>query len=313
MKRVSILAVAIALAPVTLAAPASAQSVADLSVTAVSAPATVSPPGGIAVHRVTITNNGPSAAPANAQVTTTGGAAFVAASSQLPSGCSAPANGTINPVVNCTFSVLFPASSGDRHELKVALRTPSEVGSVGSTSTVAIPPGQITIVDDNQANNSATISTPVVASTSGSAALVQQGESLGFLSHLFSVRSSTNGVIAYLNSVPAGTDPTECGGVPCGAGLLLDFEPDPYYSGSGAIEIQFDSTDPCRGLGAPAACADLYMRKNGATTKLASCALPTSILCIESLTKVGRDFRWTVRVDSNDPEFIPPLPRNTVG
>lgn len=298
---------------VSLALPsAGAASIADLAVTATGTPASVSPPGGIVLYRISVANHGPSAAPADLVNVSTGGGSFVAGSSQLPAACAAPADGTTNPTIVCRFDALLPAPlAGSSTQIAVALRTPSTEGSVTNSSTVSVPPSQPDIVDDNASNDVATVTTPVLSSTDGSAALVQEGETLAYRKHLLRVRDSENGVIAYLSSVPAGTTAGECGGDLCGAGVLLDFDPDPYYQGSGVLEVQFDATEPCRGLGAPAACGRLFVRKNGTTRELHNCVLPAELLCIEQRVKVGADFRWTVRVDSTDPEFIPPLPKSS--
>ncbi|HVL33724.1 MAG TPA: hypothetical protein VM600_09125 [Actinomycetota bacterium] len=293
--------VALLLAATVLVPNASfAASVADLGVDVVSDPASVSPAGGIVLYRIEVTNDGPIIAPADVTDATSGGT-YVASASQIPSECTEPADGTVDPVVTCSFGPIAP---GTGVELAVAIRTPAAEGSVSNTATVAVPPSAVGVVDQNPANDTSSVTTPVVNDPNQSSALLKQGESLAFQNHVLTARATDKGVIASLSVAPAsGT----CGTSPCGEGLSVGFSTDPRYQGDMGLLVDFGKGNPCRGIGSGARCADLYVKKDGVATLLQSCGIGVPLPCVESVAKSKPNLQWTIRLRSEDPEFVPPL------
>lgn len=284
------------------AVPAVAAPIADASVTVASVPTAVSPVGGMVLYRVTVRNDGPALAPVTATDTTTGGS-YVAGSSTLPSGCSAPADGTADPVISCNFGVQV---AGWSSQISVAIRTPSVVSSVTNAATAEVPPSSLGVIDDNPSNDSASVVTPVTNDLAGSAALLRTGETMAFQAHRLTVRSAAKGVIASMKAVPAQGD--ACGTTLCDAGLHVGFDTDAEYQGQLGLWLDFGKGNPCRGLGAPSDCSALYMRKDGVVTRVPICATaPQASPCIEETSKDGPVIRWLVRLASQDPDFVPPL------
>lgn len=290
-----------------LSSPAVAAPIADAGVTNSSTPSTVSPPGGIAIYRVTVTNHGPAVAPVEVVDSTSGGT-FVASSSQIPSGCTAPTDQSADPVVSCRFDAMLPGST---RQVVVAIRTPFTAGSVTNTATVSVPPTALGILDDNQANDTAATVTPVISDPNVSSALLLDGETLSFQNHDLTVRDSNNGVIASLSEAPPAGD--MCGTVLCGSGLHVGFDADPYYQGSLGLTLRFpkDSTH-CHGLGDDSDCDALFIRKNSVVNRVPYCATsPAADPCVESTFKDGPAIRWVVRLTSVDPDFILPIGKSS--
>jgi hypothetical protein len=254
------------------------------------------------LYRVIVRNLGPSVAPVTATDSTSGGT-YVAGSSTLPAGCSAPADGTVNPVISCNFGVQLAGWSA---QLSVAIRTPAAAGTVTNTASVEVPPSSLGVIDDNPSNDTASVATPVTNDVAGSAALLQVGETMAFQAHRLTVRSAAKGVIATMRVAPANGD--MCGTSPCDTGLHVGFDTDPQYQGQLGLWLDFGKGNPCRGIGSGSDCAALFMRKDGVVTRVPTCAAaPSASPCIEETSKDGPVIRWLVRLGSEDPDFVPPF------
>lgn len=283
-----------------------AASTADLSTTVTGQPATVSPVGGIVLYTATFENLGALPVPAVFSDATDAGT-FVAGLSDIPDFCTAPDDEAPNPVISCD-TVLSP---GVPVVIEVAVRTPSLTGVVSNTSTIAVHPEVVDeFVDDNSANDSATVTTSVLNDPNNSAALVKEGESLTFGPHIVTVTNAPNGIVILLAGAPGGGD--LCGPSLCGDGLHLDFGKDEDRQGTMHVELNF-STDPCRGLGAEK-CTAVYERKHSGTadetiTAVPPCSTTTdpTTTCVIEVTKVGSNFRHLLRMYSEDPDLLPPL------
>lgn len=288
------------------AAGALVPAVVDLSSSVTGEPASVSPVGGVVLYRATFENLSALPAPAVFSDTTDAGT-YVAALSKIPAGCSAPADGSANPVISCQ-AVLQPASPV---VIEVAVRTPAVAGVLTNTSTIAVDPAYLDdVVDANGANDTSSVATPVLDDPNSSSALVREGESISFGPHLVTVTDADNGIVIMLAEALGGGD--TCGPKLCGNGLHLDFGTDPDRQGYMQVELNF-TTDPCRGIGADK-CTAIYERKFDGTpdetiTPVPSCtALPsadTDTTCLISVAKVGPNFRHLVRMYSEDPDLIP--------
>lgn len=302
----AITALAATLVGFTPAPGIAAESVADLSVSVDDSPDQVSPPGGIVLYTVTVANNGPVAAPAADFRDTTRGGAFVRSLSLLPAGCSGPADGAADPTIDCRF-LAFPA--GATRTIEVAIRTPASVGQVTNTVSASIPPGAV--FDNNPANDSATDTTAVTATSDGAASLLTQGQSLTYKTHTLTVTSAVNGIITALSTAPA--EGAQCGDSACGDGLRVWFDSNPRFQGLVSVDVNFGKGDPCRGLGKES-CTSLYSRKDGVVTVVPLCsAAPTASPCIEQIYKVDGHIHHSVRMRSEDPDLLPPLGGGTVG
>ncbi|MFN2615102.1 MAG: hypothetical protein ABR552_09860, partial [Actinomycetota bacterium] len=186
-RKTFIASVIAAIGIVTTALPAwAATSVADLSVSALSgSPAVVAPPGGIVQYTVVVTNNGPAAAP-NAALTdtSTGGGSYVSTSSSLPSGCAvtdadgnAGGQGTVNPVITCTFSLLQPGAANAK-TIVVGIKTSTTPGTESNTATASIPPNPLGVLDGTPDNNTRRVDTPVEPQADLGISVAQSGSSV---------------------------------------------------------------------------------------------------------------------------------------
>jgi uncharacterized repeat protein (TIGR01451 family) len=281
------------------------QTVADLAVTATGSPNEVSPVGGGLLHFVTARNDGPSTTDITLLIDTTGGGALNLGSSVIPSGCTAPANGTIDPSITCTFT---GAESGDSFLVRVALKTSTTPGTQSTTASVSVPEN---VTDPAGGNNTVTLNTSVLNNPNGSFAFVPTGGTLGFGLSTLTASNAPNGVIALL--APAAANGAMSGTVPCDNGLLVDFDPNPDFQGTVTLLLDFGRGNPCRGLGNGSECWKLYMRKLGVVFQVPLCKdAPDADVCIEQVRKRSDapNIQWVVRLDSTDPEFLPPLNRS---
>lgn len=275
----------------------------DLSTSVVGEPATVSPVGGLVLYTVTF-SNGPVPVAATLSDATSGGGTYVASLSDVKD-CAAPADGTTNPVIACDRSLL-PL---EELVIKVAIRTPSVAGTVTNTSRAGIDPKELSVIDLNPANNTSEQKTPVLNDPLRSAALVKQGDSLAFRTHVATVTAAPNGIVIFLKDAFGGGD--ACGQTVCGDGLSLDFSTDEDRQGELTVALNFP-TDPCRGVGAEKCIPKLYERKfvDGIKTiKLVpDCTtLPgndRTTTCLVSVVKNGVYFTQTIRMHSVDPEIL---------
>lgn len=291
-------------ASLTMGTPAiGAVPLADLSSSTEGSPDAVSPVGGFVYYAVTFTNSG-APVPAELRNATTGGGSFNVALSSIPTGCSAPADGTVDPVVVCDQD-LFAGSIS----LEVAIKTPSATTTIVSESTAMVDPDAVTdIVDPDLSNNATKDTTPVFNDLKSSSALVREGESLTYKTHKVTVRSGANGIVISLRDALGAGD--TCGSTLCGDGLHLGYGTDPDRQGKVIVELRF-ATDPCKGYGA-GKCTAVYERKTnaaGATTirGLQACVGSSyDPTCIESIVKDGSNFVHYVRMVSTDPDLLPP-------
>ena len=276
------------------ASAADTPALADLEVVSVSgSPAAVSPPGGIVVYTITAKNDGPAPALARVHDDTTAGT-YEAVDSHLPAeGCTTSGANT----VDCDVTLL----PGGDVSFTVAIRTPATAGPITNTATVSVSPSDpLGVVDSNNANDSKSATTAVTNDTTTSASLVQPGGTLRYKQSVLTNTGDTS-VIVTLDTAPGGT----CGTGTCGAGLGVDFDPNPAYQGHVSIDVSFGSGDPCRGNGAPK-CFGLWVRKNGTTSPIQSCpGIDPTLPCLSSVFKVGNAFHWIVQMDSDDPDLLP--------
>lgn len=286
----------------------------DLAVTQTNAPTKVSPPGGSALYTVTVTNKGTTPQLEGSLIEAFTGS--VQGVSSTTPGCSV--SGT-----TATCSLAAAMLGGTSQTFTFVVRTTPTAGSVTGQASVSG-----TLPDGNPADNSSTLTTPVVADPNQSAALVPAGGSLTFnaadgkVAQVLRVPSAgTNGVIASLSEVD--TTGLQCGGQACGTvGAKSDFDPNASYQAVDpthplAIDVTF-TLDPCHGLGFTSNCSQLYMSKNGKVTPLPNCpgftapntpglgvmADPTQP-CVNNVYKVNGAPHWDVRATSTDPIWLP--------
>ena len=312
MRRVllSVLAAAVALTGFALASSSStagAEGIVDLgayTVAKVAGP--VSPPGASAFYTATFTNEGAIAVEGTYTNTTSGGTVV---------GVTAPGCSTSGNTVTCALTLQPGASK----VIDVVVQTPTTLpATITNTSTATLNPGLVSFIDLYPTNNSQTVSNPVrEANTLGSAGFVPEGGSLAYKKHLLTVLDAELGVIAYLSDTPAA--PTlSCGGQPCKQGLRVEFteggEGERFY-GLVKVEVNFGATDPCRGLGTPSGCAQLYYFKPGLPSPqlLPACTTGGSMPCQAGVTKVGTEFIVDVRLDTDDPDLLTPIKNLTSG
>jgi hypothetical protein len=302
MRRValSILAVAAALtgALAAVGPSAGAQGLVDLSATSVSSPAAVSPPGGLVIFTTTFRNEGAVAVAGVFTNTTTGGTILEVDGDDT---CSTAGN-----TVTCRDTLAAGASK----VVELIVQTPLTAGStVTNTSSAAIDPGLISVLDLYPENNTSTVVTAVQATTGvGSAAFVPQGGTLAYKKHLLTVRQAELGVVAFLQDTPAVTS-LDCGGEACQEGLRVDFDQDPRFAGLVDVDVNFGLSDPCRGLGADK-CRPLFYFKPGmpAPAHIDLCGVASAdVPCLESTYKANNEFHFVVVMTTDDPDLLTPI------
>ena len=306
MRRValSILAAAAALtgALAAISTPAGADGLVDLSATSVSSPAAVSPPGGLVIYTATFANEGAVAIAGVFTTTTTGGTILDVTADDT---CS-----TAGSTVTCRDTL----AAGATKVVELVVQTPLTAGStVTNTSSAAVDPGLVSVLDLSPENNTSTVVTAVQATTGvGSAAFVPEGGTLAYKKHLLTVREAELGVVAFLQDTPAVTT-LDCGGQPCQEGLRVDFDKDPRFAGLVAVDVNFGISDPCRGLGAEK-CRPLFYLKpdpdvaapTPAPIELCGVAAP-DVPCLESTYKTGTEFHFVVVMTTDDPDLLTPI------
>lgn len=303
MRRValSILAAAAALtgAVAAISTPAGADGLVDLSATTVSSPAAVSPPGALVIYTSTFRNEGAVAVEGVFTNSTSGGTILEvnADSTCSTSGSSIACHDTLDP--------------GEAKVVEVVVQSPATAGAVITNSASAkVDPELVQVLDLFPANDTSTVSTTVQESTGvGSAGFVPEGGTLTYKKHVLTVREAQLGVVAFLRDTTAPST-IDCGGVPCGAGLNVDFDQDPRFFGVVEVDVNFGAGDPCRGIGNPA-CHPLYFRK--IATDLTAEPVPACGTeaegdpCLERTYKVGTEFHFVVVMETNDPDLLPPI------
>jgi hypothetical protein len=302
MRRValSILAVAAALTgALTAVGPsAGAAGLIDLSATSVSSPAAVSPPGGLVIYTATFRNEGAVAVAGVFSNTTDGGTILEvdADTTCSASGLTVVCRDTLDP--------------GAVKIVEVVVQTPLTAGStVTNTSSAAVDPSLIQVLDVFPANDTSTVVTTVQASTGvGSAAFVPEGGTLSYKKHKLTVREAELGVVAFLQDTPA-VIALDCGGQPCREGLRVDFDQDPRFAGVVDVDVNFGISDPCRGLGAEK-CRPLYFFKPGMPrpAPIDLCGVAAAdVPCLESTYKAGNEFHFVVVMTTDDPDLLTPI------
>jgi hypothetical protein len=302
MRRValSILAVAAALSGILAAIgpSAGAQGLIDLSATSVSSPAAVSPPGGLVIYTATFRNEGALAIAGVFTNTTVGGTIL---SVDADDTC-----GTTGNTVTCRDTLAAGASK----VVELIVQTPLTAGStVTNTSTAAVDPGLVSVLDLYPENDTSTVVTAVQATTGvGSAAFVPEGGTLAYKKHLLTVREAELGVVAFLQDTPTVTN-LDCGGQPCQEGLRVDFDQDPRFAGLVDVDVNFGISDPCRGLGAEK-CRPLFYFKPemAAPAPIGLCGIASpDVPCLESTYKDGNQFHFVVVMTTDDPDLLTPV------
>jgi hypothetical protein len=227
---------------------------------------------------------------------------LVSASSSLPGACTIPAAGTSDPSVSCAATLAAGASFTVEVIVQSPLTAPS---AVSNTATARVDPSLVQVLDLFTTNDSASVTTPVRATTGvGAAGFVQEGQTLTYKKHVLTVREAELGVVATLNDVlaPQGVD---CGGSPCQDGLHAEYDQDPRFFGTVEINVNFGAGDPCRGLGAN--CHPLWFRKTvtSTTEPMRACgSQDPNDPCLESMYKVGTEFHYVVVMDTDDPDIF---------
>jgi hypothetical protein len=301
MRRVALAVMAFAMAitgaVVTSTTPAGAAGVVDLSAVSASTPAAVSPPGALVFYTATFRNEGAVAAAGSFTSTTSGG---TVRSHTAGPGCARSGN-----TVTCDASL----APGDTLTVQVVAQTPTTAGStVTNTASARVNPGPLQLVDLVPANNDSTVSTPVQATTGvGSAAFVEEGGTLTYKKHVLQVRDADLGVVAYMTDTPAVTT-LDCGGSPCQEGLRVDYDPSPQFAGVVHVDVNFGTSEPCRGLG-NTTCRPLFFKKPGqAVQPVPGCATaPADVPCLESFSKIDNEFHFIVVMDTTDPDLLSPV------
>ncbi|MDQ3107606.1 MAG: hypothetical protein M3Q68_07360, partial [Actinomycetota bacterium] len=236
----AVLAVLAALTSVlaTSSAPAGAAGVVDLSASAASSPLAVSPPGALVFYTATFANEGAVAVDAILTNTTSNGSvvSFTGDSTCARSGAE----------ITCIDSL----APGETKVVSVVVQSPLTAPStIANVSRARVNPGLVQVVDLATANNDATITTPVRASTGvGAAGFAREGDTIPFRKHVLTVLEADLGVVAFLNDVPD-VQTANCGGQPCQEGLRADYDQDPRFAGKVSIDVNFGSSEPCRGIG----------------------------------------------------------------
>ena len=322
MRRI-LLAVATALGMVVSlvglpASPASADAgdlVADVGVTVSDSPDPVQPPGGGVVYTVTVTNNGPAGAPAIVVDNSTSAGTFDLSLSTLPSECSAPADSAAAPSFSCTFG---ETAAGESHVLKVGIRTPSTAGVVSHTASAHIPLPLLeelgiadpagSLLDPGAPNSDTEVTTVAPGNATATSCAAEAGDTCTFTSTtvnaVLTVRSGR--VIVTLSDAQGSGD--QCGDDLCGDGLGVVFDEDPEYQGTVGIDLTFGVSAPCRGVGDPSGCADIYIRKDGQVFKAPACSATSGSPCVERVyNSPTAETHWVVFMESDDPDLLPPL------
>ena len=282
--------------------PAGAEGLVDLSASSVSNPAAVSPPGALVFYTATFKNEGAVSVDGIFTNKTTGGTLFRSFSSP---GCTSVAAGTSNPSTTCTATL----APGATKVIEVIVQTPlTAPASVTNASTARVNPGLVQVVDLVTTNNDSSVTTPVQAATVGSAGFVTEGGSLAYKKHVLTVRDADLGIVAYLSDTTA-PEAADCGGVPCKIGLHADFDQNPRFAGIVEIDVNFGTTDPCRGLGND--CNALFFRKlaTDATKPVPACGtqLPNEP-CLESRYRgANQEFHFVVVQGTDDPDLLAPV------
>lgn len=280
----------------------------DLSVEVKPSPAEVSPPGGIVVYEIIVrtsfadlTGTNFTTLPVDLTDSSLRGS-YVASSSRLPSGCTAPADGTADPVITCDLNV----APGGSQAVWVALRTQPVVGTVQTKAEVSFDPSALsTVAESNPANNTRTEVTPVINNPNQSSALLHEGESMQFKDHVVTVLKSKNGVIVTLRDAPA--TGAACGSTMCDDGLHIGFAHNDHYEGEVRVDTNFGKGEPCRAISNPSCGDGLYIRKTVSMTptKLLPCSTAPQP-CHESSYKLNGDLHRVVLMESEDPDLLPP-------
>jgi hypothetical protein len=284
------------------ATPAAGAGLNDAAVAVVGVPDEVSPPGGVALYRVTASNTGALPLSSVTLTDTTTGGTVDQGLSTAP-GCSFSGN-----TVTCTFSL----ASGQSRTIEVAVQTPLTAGSVTNTASVQV---QFLPVDDDSSNDQRSVTTPVVADPDRSVALVRGGQSIAFKTHSLSVPAAVEGVITSL-SVAEAEPGLMCGTQACGDGLHVDFVDHPRFRAVNpaqplVIALSFGQMDPCRGLGNNE-CTGLWFRKtSGETPQLLPDCTTSGVAapapCLNAKFKQNGDIHYRVLGLSTDPELLPPI------
>lgn len=302
MRRValSILAVAAALtsALAAVGTPAGAAGLIDLSATTVSSPEAVSPPGALLISTATFRNEGALAVAGVFTTTTTGGTIVDLLADDT---CSAA-----GATVTCRDTL----AAGATKVVELIVQTPLTAGSaVTATSSAAVDPGLVQVLDLFPANDNSTVVTAVQETTGvGSAAFVPEGGTLAYKQHLLTVRQAELGVVAFLEDTPAVTS-LDCGGQPCREGLRVDFDQDPRFAGLVDVDVNFGISDPCRGLGADKCRPLFYLKPDmAAPAPIDLCGVATQhVPCLESTYKTGTEFHFVVVMTTDDPDLLTPI------
>jgi len=272
---------------------ASASTLVDLSVQDPPAAATPSPavaPGKGVLNTVTAKNASAVSVPADLTITNSGGGTYQASSSTIPSGCSAPADGTTDPTIICHFTLLAPSQA---IPVKVAIHAPAS-GTLTDAATIAVPPTAIGFIDNNSSNNSTSVSTTV--DPNAAAGLLRTGETLGFN------QAGQNDVVTNVDSAdivislgvaPANGD--QCGTSACADGL--EVTPDPNHVGLYQADVSFGKGIACRSVVDPPNCPPIFFRHPGNPPfAAATCPTSTSFDCEVSRYKLpGAQVHYVVR------------------
>ena len=283
----------------------------DMTISIAGHPATVSPPGALALYRITVTNAVGKQTFTNVVVvhTMASGGQFDAA--LTANGCTNPSGDGIT--VTCTIASLAPRASA---VIDIFTATPTTPGVATSTATI-----DDSSPAENRKNNTASTTTNVVADATKAAGFFTPG-SYGVGNQLLQVPAGAGkGVVTAMSL----EDHTPYCGTSCifsGDAVRIDFPlQDPNYKvidPLNPLTVELDmgfSSPPCKGLGGT--CDDLrYIDHLGQTGIVPFCngasgtsegpavALPSSPCKYHQFKSDDGHVHFKVALLSNDPTLV---------
>jgi len=271
----------------------------------------IAPAGSYGLYDVTVTLNGPTDGDVTLNTSATGGTVDATYSECIDAGGG------------CTVALSPTVSSPDSETFRIAVQSNTDAAEVAFTATVSLTDSNTVGVDIDGSNDSATAKTPVDSDgVNNAAGFVPEGGSLAFSAngqtHVITVtkkKGDGGGAIVRMS------DPgmMDCSGKDCN-GVRIEFDEGDEGEAYEA-ETEVDSTgahDPCRGLGAPSGCTEIYWRKLPTDTlaRLPACGsqgLDEPCLQEKYKTDTGQ-IHYVTEMDTTDPDLgLPGIPPVKIG
>ena len=284
--------------------------VVDLDVGVTSTPTTVSPPGSNVEYLVTVSNASSVGTEAEVTIDVANGSLADADERCEGTTCTVdvPANGSTAPIQ------LVVTTSG--------VVSDPEAPETWTTVAVEVQPVPVSVVDLNQDNNTASASTQETEKdgSGGSIAFLRDEESFRFKTHTLTVKEvygTAEGIVAAMKDAD-GTGRT-CGTALCAAEALnvayTDGGEGGRFEGLVEIDVFFQESDPCRGLGSGSACWKLFYQNGPVAQEVPQCPTPlpgeemkpaskNAGPCLKSVTKQGELFHQVIRMFTADPDIL---------